>query len=683
MTQLEKCFLLNVGFYIKNLEDLLTLSYVNKKCNLFDMFLKNPPFSTHEEIKKSILLMKNIQTVEASMEILSQLHTEFNGLSFIRNFITNIQELDYNVYHYLKFIQSRIVELSIVIDQKCSFNFQQFISLRKLHINISTTVEEIELDFSQLSRNCLVIIETIESFIPSILPFIKTIKGDIIIKAVDKLNEITVGMCKSIRKDIRFLCQRNNLYMSISKEIVLLQPLRYHLCFSAETITSDWFSKEFDKYDIPFITIFPPLFDYDDLLIDLSGKEIYSLVFPPFQFPKIQLTVPTQLLSLTIESPSIEIPLLPNLFNLCLINVNCNILPELPHSLTGLTIVSCDHLKKVQPPPYLINLCLRDLPSLKKITSIPQTVEVCYIDECPVDIPIIQNAFDIHCTNCKSLQSFPQSLERLYLENIQSKIPEISSLTNLRDSMFYEITQELSLPTCVKKVTCKNCPKIQFPSFLKYLSIPHADGIDYILPEVEHLLYFGHSIISLPSTLTSLNLNGCVIEEHSILPSLDYLVELTLTHCVIKTSFPSMTQLTYLDCSKTSNIPLVDSIKELHLTNIPLENITIPSSITYLKLFNMRSLVTIIFNTLSENDNNIENERNNNSEISNLQSIEIKRCHLLQSLQFPTTLTNLNIIDSPHCIPLNISQLQLLPFGQQLYFSSQSSQLLDCQYFLP
>ena len=666
MKQLEKCFLLNVAFYFKSLEDLIALSFVNKKCDLFDMFLKNPSFSTAEDVKKSIVLMRNIQTVDASMEILSQVHTKLNGLDTIRNFITSIDELDYNVYHYMKHIQNRIVELRIVIDRKCLFNFEQFSSLRKLHINISTNIEEVQLDFSQLSRNCFVIFETIEGFIQSLLPYLQTIKGDVIIKAVDKLNEITVGMCKAKRKDIKFLCQRNNLYLSVQKEIALLNPLRYHLCFSAETIDTEWFSTTFDKYDIPFLTIFPPLYDYDDLSIDLSGKEIYSLVLPPFQFPKVQLIVPTQLLSLTIESPSIEIPLLPNLYNLCIINLTINVLPDLPETLTGLTIVSCEQLKKVVPPPYLVNLCLRDLPLLKKISNIPQTVEVCYIDDCPVDIPFIPNAFEIHCSNCKSLKSFPNSLERLFLENIQSQIPELLSLPLLKDITLYEIDQKISIPSTIRKVTCKNCPQIQFPPFIRYLSIPHADGIEYTIPDTDHLIYFGHSIVTIPSTLTSLNLNGCVIEENAILPSLNHLVELTLTHCVVKTSFPQMTQLTYLNCSKSSYVPLVDSIQELYLTNISIEELIIPSSVTFLNLLNMRTLKTIHF--FDQNDTN------------KLQSIEIKRCQMLQSLQFPSSLTNLIIIDSPNCFPLNVSDLHSLPFGQQLYFLTHSS---TCDYILP
>ena len=51
-----------------------------------------------------------------------------------------------------------------------------------------------------------------------------------------------------------------------------------------------------------------------------------------------------------------------------------------------------------------------------------------------------------------------------------------------------------------------------------------------------------------------------------------------------------------------------------------------------------------------------------------LQSIEINRCPCLQSIQFPSTLTNLSIISSPFCLPLNLSDLQLLPFGQQLFY---------------
>ena len=102
------------------------------------------------------------------------------------------------------------------------------------------------------------------------------------------------------------------------------------------------------------------------------------------------------------------------------------------------------------------------------------------------------------------------------------------------------------------------------------------------------------------------------------------------------------------------------------MTNISIEELIIPSSVTFLNLLNMRTLKTIHF--FDQNDTN------------QLQSIEIKRCQMLQSLQFPSSLTNLIIIDSPNCFPLNVSELHSLPFGQQSYFSTHSS---TCDYILP
>ncbi|EKE37369.1 hypothetical protein ENUP19_0018G0074 [Entamoeba nuttalli] len=645
--KLERCFLLNIAFYFETVQDLITLSFVNHKCDLFDLFLKNPKFDNELELKNCLKYMKNLQTFEAPMIVLSRFHHLHRH---VLRYISSVEEINSNVFSYLKFIKSQLIELNIVITETVSFKFEGFVNLKKLHINVACSLEEIKLDFSDLSHDSLIIFETLQYNINQLLPIIQTIKGKLVIKFSDIINEITIAKCRSAKRDIKFIGYRNDLYISLIKTTCVLEPIYYHLTFAIDFVGTEHFSKVFNNYLIPFIALYPSQIEHDSILLDLRDEEIYSLQILPEEFPQIQLLLPTVLLSLSIESPSVEIPLLPNLLELTLIHFQPNVLPQLPITLTLLNVIDCPHLSELEIPPQTKSLCLRSLSSLSCIHSLPDTIQFCFIEHCEVDIPLLLDVKELHLSDCLSIQEFPDTITRLFLSNINSPLPSLTHLSLLNELTLFSIPSLVELPSTLNKIIIKDSPNVLLSHPILSIAIPFGDTIPK-LPLVYDLTINANTLNEIPESVTSLQLNGCVIEEHLIFPEFKNLLQLTLSRCILKKQFPLMTCLTYLNCNKTEPPPIGDSIKNLSLAFISLEQLQLPSSLTSLRLFRLNSLSNIRFN-------------------SSIEKLDVQYCSSLCPLNLPTTISELSFSNCANFVPLNTEELTNLPYGEQLFLKS-------------
>ncbi|ELP92814.1 hypothetical protein EIN_372360 [Entamoeba invadens IP1] len=666
MSRLEKCFLLNVAYYFQSFDDIKNLVLVSHNTCIENFFLTNPTCLDEKSLFKFIQVIQHMETIQAPLEFLSKYHKHIQRINNIK---TQCNELNNNTKSYLNYIASKVSALDVSLD---STSFCEHFTCLPNMQHLKSLVLRISSDFSfdyiipqHLPHKFELTIFTPAQCTKQIVQFVNSLKDNFkfltkfVVYFIDEVEELSLALLRSIDKTIQVVCCFNKLHISLIKERAFLVPYKYHLVVPIDFPTTEnieRFKRMVDSYDVPFFQFGPTSIDEDQIDLDLRDIELYSLVIPCAEFPKLDVLLPTSLLSLTVGTPQFTFPVLPNLLELNMIFCDLENFLFVPESVTGLTVVQATNLVSMNFPEVLRNLVLVNLPNFarKSLTTTPLTnLCNCEIRNVKVDIPMICTLKRAILENVNHIAGFPIQMESLIIKHMEL-IPELPS--NIIKLVLAYIDCEVVVPENVKYLGFNNCDKIVLPHKTINIEIPFASKIPKLCDVISATI-FGNEVSEMVTTVVELSLSRCSLFPHC-LDNCKHLTQLVLRNCVAKDAFPTL-KLKELSVTSSPVPPLNDDLENIFLCKVNLEEIKVPQNVTKLQLACLSTLKRLFTG-------------------EKLKDLEIGQCNHLKSINLPLKIENVSIEICENCCVNNAEMLHDIPYGQYLYLCGLAKGVSVC-----